>query len=222
MCGATSASSRKSNAPTSRGSVVDIVQQKPLVLASASPRRKDILEQLGLTFRILPSGIDETALAAEQPAEHVERLARGKAAEIATRLAADRDPACILAADTIVVIDGQILGKPRDDGDALRMLRSLSGRTHRVISGVALAQSDGHVESAVFTTDVTFRKLDDRSARAYVMSGEGRDKAGSYAIQGFGAGLVTRVSGSYTNVVGLPAAETIDLLLRAGVLEAWP
>lgn len=197
-------------------------QRKPLVLASQSPRRKQILEQLGLVFRVVPSGIDESALADEAPAAHVERLAREKAGEVFARLAADPVPACVLAADTIVVIDGRILGKPVDDREAVQMLLSLAGRSHRVMSGVALHQPDGTLESAVFRSDVEFRQLDEASARAYVASGEGRDKAGSYAIQGLGAGLVRRVDGSYTNVVGLPAAETLDMLLRAGVLGAWP
>jgi septum formation protein len=197
-------------------------QQRPLVLASASPRRKDILTQLGLRFRIVPSGIDETALPGERPEALVERLSRGKAAEVAARLGPPREEAHVLAADTIVVIDDRILGKPRDDEDALGMLLSLGGRTHRVISGVALSQRDGSYESGVFVTHVTFRPLDERSARAYVATGDGRDAAGSYAVQGRGAGLIQRIDGSYTNVVGLPAAETLDLLLRAGVLGSWP
>jgi septum formation protein len=197
-------------------------QQKPLVLASASPRRQQILQQLGLAFRTLPSGIDERRLNDEPPDAHVERLARGKAAEIAQRLAADGDPACVLAADTIVLLDEQILGKPRDDADALRMLLGLAGRTHRVITGVALVVPERPCRSAVFSTEVCFRRLDRPSALAYIASGEGRDKAGAYAIQGLGAGLVRQIAGSYTNVVGLPAAETLDMLLDAAVLGAWP
>lgn len=197
-------------------------QQKPLVLASASPRRKQILEQLGLAFRVIPSGFDETLLEGETPAVHVERLARGKAAEIVAQFASAAEAPCVLAADTIVVLDAEILGKPRDDGDAVRMLLGLSGRAHRVSTGVALFVPGVEPVSAVFESEVRFRELTRASATAYVASGEGRDKAGSYAIQGLGAGLVREIVGSYTNVVGLPAAETLDLLLAAGVLGAWP
>jgi len=201
---------------------VAVKQQKSLVLASASPRRKQILEQLGLTFRVIPSGFDETLLEGETPAVHVERLARGKAAEVVAQLASVGEAPCVLAADTIVVIDDEILGKPRDDGDALRMLLGLAGRTHRVNTGVALCVPGVEPVSAVFESEVRFRELTRARAAAYVASGEGRDKAGSYAIQGLGAGLVREIAGSYTNVVGLPAAETLDLLLAAGVLGAWP
>jgi septum formation protein len=197
-------------------------QQESLVLASASPRRSMILDQLGLTFRVLPSGIDESALPGETPEQHVERLARDKAAEIVQRLAAEGEATWVLAADTMVVVDDEVLGKPRDDADALRMLMLMSGRKHRVMTGVALQHSQRGGESAVFSTEVGFRRLDRRSAQAYVASGEARDAAGSYAIQGLGTGLVTEIVGSYTNVVGLPAAETLDLLLRARVLEVWP
>jgi len=197
-------------------------QQQSLVLASASPRRRMILEQLGLRFRVLPSGIDESALPGETPERHVERLARDKAGEVLQRLVAERGEAWVLAADTMVVVDDEVLGKPRDDADALRMLMLLSGRKHRVLTGVALLHGTRGGESAVFSTEVGFRRLDRRSAQAYIAAGEARDTAGSYAIQGLGTGLVTEIAGSYTNVVGLPAAETLDLLLRAGVLEAWP
>jgi septum formation protein len=199
------------------------MQHRALVLASASPRRREILAQLGLTFRVLPSGVDESQLPDEAPEPHVERLARSKALEIAQQLAGEPARACVLAADTVVVIDGVILGKPQDDAEGRRMLGALSGRTHREWTAVAVADSgQGLRESALFETAVTFRRLDARSAAAYVSSGEGRDKAGSYAIQGLGAGLVARIAGSYTNVVGLPAVETLDMLQRAGVFEVWP
>jgi septum formation protein len=199
-----------------------VTQLKPLVLASASPRRKQILEQLGLTFRVMPSGFDERALAGETPEALVERLARGKAGEIVERLGRESETACVLGADTIVVIDREILGKPRDDEDALRMVMALAGRTHRVITGVALCLPGGACESEIFVTEVRFRPLSRESARAYVASGDGRDAAGAYAVQGRGAGLVAEISGSYTNVVGLPAAQTLDLLLRANVVGTWP
>jgi septum formation protein len=199
-----------------------VIQHKPLVLASASPRRKQILEQLGVRFRVVPSGFDERLLEDETPETHADRLACGKAAEVVAQLASAGDAACVLAADTIVVLDDEILGKPVDDRDALRMLLGLSDRAHRVITGVALCLPGAKLVSGVFESQVWFRRLSAESATAYVASGEGRDKAGSYAIQGIGAGLVREIRGSYTNVVGLPAAETLDLLLEAGVLGAWP
>lgn len=198
-------------------------QVRPLVLASASPRRRDILEQLGVEFLVEPSGIDETALPGEKPEEHVLRLARDKAAEVRGRLQADPAQPCVLAADTIVLIGGVVFGKPRDDADAFRMLKALSGRTHRVLTGMCVCEVGGDRSDAkLFATEVTFRELDDTTARGYIASGEARDKAGAYAIQGLGAGLVRRVDGSYTNVVGMPAAETLDMLLAAGVLRGWP
>ena len=198
-------------------------QERSLVLASASPRRREILGQLGLTFRVEPSGMDESLLPDEGPQAHVERLAREKGLQVRERLQDAVDRPCVLSADTIVLLDGVVYGKPVDDADALRMLRNLSGRTHQVLTGIALCEVGGAFrESAVLTTDVTFRTLDEATLRGYVASGEARDKAGSYAIQGLGTGLVRGIRGSYTNVVGLPAAETLELLQRAGVLRSWP
>ena len=198
-------------------------QIRALVLASASPRRREILAQLGVTFRVMPSGIDEHMLDGETPERHVQRLAREKAQEVQQRLASDAARPVVLAADTIVLIDAQVLGKPEDDSDALRMLRLLSGRAHRVLTAMAVCEVAGpHQAAALLSTEVRFRELDEGSAAAYVASGEGRDKAGSYAIQGLGAGLVQAITGSYTNVVGMPAGETVDLLRGAGVLASWP
>jgi septum formation protein len=198
-------------------------QRRALVLASASPRRREILGQLGVVFSVVPSGIDERLLPAETPEEHVQRLAKEKASEVRLRSSADPARPVVLAADTIVLIDAQVLGKPRDDDDALRMLQLLSGRTHHVLTALAVCEVAGPWQDArLLATEVTFRTLDARMAAAYVASGEGRDKAGSYAIQGLGAGLVRQIAGSYTNVVGMPAAETIDLLQHAGVLATWP
>jgi septum formation protein len=198
-------------------------QRRDLVLASASPRRREILTQLGAKFRVVPSGIDERLLPGETPEQHVQRLAREKASEVRQRLADDAGRPCLLAADTIVLIDGEVLGKPSDDAAALRMLQRLSGRAHRVLTGMAGCEVGGDWQATrLLCTEVTFRILDDRAARQYIASGEGRDKAGSYAIQGLGAGLVREIAGSYTNVVGMPAAETVDLLIEAGVFEAWP
>jgi septum formation protein len=193
------------------------------VLASGSPRRREILQQLGVRFRVDVSGIDERMLPGEKPAEHVQRLARDKGLEVKARSSGAADRPCILSADTIVLLDDEVYGKPADDEDALRMLRRLSGRTHHVLTGLALCDVAGSfAEVSVFTTAVTFRELPEVTMRGYVASGEARDKAGSYAIQGLGAGLVRAISGSYTNVVGMPAVETLELLGRSGVLSSWP
>jgi len=193
------------------------------VLASASPRRREILGQLGVEFRVLVSGIDEDALPGETPDLQVARLAREKAAEVHARLVAEVSRPCVLAADTVVLIDGLLLGKPSDDADAERMLLRLSGRVHRVMTALALCEVGGtYRDELVLVTEVRFREFDRGTAQRYVASGEGRDKAGSYAIQGLGAGLVAEINGSYTNVVGLPAVETLALLARAGVIATWP
>ena len=198
-------------------------QERSLVLASASPRRREILGQLGVEFRIEPSGMDESMLPGEGPKTHVERLAREKGLQVRERLQDAADRPCVLSADTVVLLDGIVYGKPVDDADALRMLRNLSGRTHQVLTGIALCEvRGGFSESLVLTTEVTFRTLDEPTMRGYVASGEARDKAGSYAIQGLGTGLVRGIQGSYTNVVGMPAVETLELLQRAGVLRSWP
>jgi septum formation protein len=198
-------------------------QQHPLILASASPRRRAILSQLGVAFRVDPSGIDEARLAGESPSAHVQRLAAEKARSVARRLVSDPTRPFVLAADTSVVVDEEVFGKPGDDADALRMLLQLSGRTHRVYTAMCLGQVGSTAEQALLlATEVTFRRLDEAALRRYVASGEARDKAGAYAIQGLGAGLVRAIAGSYTNVVGMPAVETLELLERAGVLRNWP
>lgn len=203
--------------------MTQLQQARNLVLASGSPRRRDILEQLGVRFRIEVSGIDESLWPGEPPAEHVQRLARDKGREVRARLLAASERPCVLSADTVVVLDSVVFGKPADDADALRMLRQLSGRTHHVLTGLALCDVAGGFEAvAVHTTAVSFRALDEATLRGYVASGEARDKAGAYAIQGLGSGLVRAITGSYTNVVGMPAVETLELLQRAGVLLSWP
>jgi septum formation protein len=198
-------------------------QQRSLVLASASPRRRDILSQLGVRFVVQPSDIDERQLPGEKAEAHVLRLAHEKARKVVSARSSDPECPWVLAADTVVVIDGEVFGKPEDDAHAVRMLAHLAGRRHRVLTALALHEvGSAPTDSQLFTTEVSFAAFDEAVARAYVASGEARDKAGSYAIQGLGAGLVREIHGSYTNVVGMPAAETLDLLLHAGVLRSWP
>lgn len=193
---------------------------RPLVLASASPRRREILDKLGVRFRVEAANIDERRLGDEDPALYVARLAREKARAAA---GLDTTRAAFLAADTTVVVDDQVLEKPRDRADSERMLRALRGREHVVHTGVCLLlRPEDLMHEVTVSTRVRFRAFDDATLQAYVDSGEGMDKAGSYGIQELGQALVSEVHGSYTNVVGLPAAETIELLLAAGVLEAWP
>ena len=180
-----------------------------LVLASRSPRRADLLTRAGYEFEIAPADIEERLLDGETPAAHVRRLAGDKAA----RVARDHPESIVLGADTVVVIDDVMLGKPADDADAAGMLRRLSGRTHEVLTGVALHTTSNHRDD-VASTRVTFRELTAGDIAWYVGSGEPAGKAGAYAIQGRGSRFVTRIDGSYTNVVGLPIA-LVDRLLRA-------
>ncbi|MGM0569693.1 Maf family protein [Marinobacter sp.] len=190
---------------------------KPVILASASPRRADLLRQLGLCFETRPVDIDETPQPGETPSVYVYRLAREKA--VAGFELAGEPEALVLGSDTTVVLDGRILGKPADRDDARVMLRALSGRTHQVMTGVALA-SQGGTEVTVSTTDVAFRPLDEREIAAYCETGEPLDKAGGYGIQGRGGAFVSSITGSYSAVVGLPLDVTADLLARAG-LPVW-
>ncbi len=182
-----------------------------LHLASTSPRRKAILQSLGLKFTVIAVEIDERRLEGETPQQMVLRLAANKAA---AAVSAGRQ--FIIGADTIVVLGDKILGKPRDKDDALEMLMSLSGRSHKVLSGVALWSSAG-VRSALSETEVRFREIGEDEALAYWHSGEPCDKAGSYAIQGRGGAFVAAISGSYSGVVGLPVYELADLLGSAGI-----
>ncbi len=174
-----------------------------LVLASASPRRLDLLRELGLVPETLPTGIPEDPLPGEAPRAHVERLAGAKGHAAWTRLTGA--PAVVLAADTAVVLDGEILGKPRDDADAASMLRRLSGRVHEVLTAVDLRHSgSGASASTVETTRVRFRPYPPAFADWYASTGEPRDKAGAYGIQGLGVLLAEGIEGSWSNVVGLP------------------
>lgn len=189
-----------------------------LVLASASPRRREILTALGVAFEVRPTGADETPRSGEVASVLAARVARAKCEHALG--SAERDVA-ILAADTVVDVDGAPLNKPEDDEDACRMLRLLSGRAHAVHTAIAVGVRGG-VHLRTVTSEVVFRALDPGTIARYVASGEGRDKAGAYAVQGMGAGLVVAVRGSPSNVIGLPAAETIALLVETGVLAEWP
>jgi nucleoside triphosphate pyrophosphatase len=178
-----------------------------LVLASASPRRAELLKAGGFQFSVVPATIDETPLPEEWPADHVRRLAREKALAASTVVPG----AAVLGADTVVVADNTILGKPRDLQDARRMLRLLQGRTHQVYTGVALWRL-GAIRDAVEVTAVDFVTMTGEEIEWYVASGEPLGKAGAYAIQGLAARFVSRIEGSYSNVVGLPLAVVYKLL----------
>lgn len=181
-----------------------------VILASQSPRRRELLTLVGIPHEVRPADVDERYLAGESPREHAERLARNKATRI-------HEPgAIVIGSDTIVVVDGDVLGKPKDVGDAARMLRRLSGRSHVVITAVAVAL-DGRVESGVEEVDVTFHPLSDADISAYIATREPMDKAGGYGIQGFGATIVARLNGDYFAVMGLPLQLLIRLLGRIGV-----
>ncbi len=183
-----------------------------IILASQSPRRHDLLNLIGIAHDVVPSDVDESSLPHEAPVAYAERLARDKAAAVAHGHA---DAVCI-GADTIVVIDGAILGKPRDEADARRMLRLLSGRTHSVLTAVAVARHTALV-SGVEDVAVTFRPLDDADIAAYVATREPMDKAGAYGIQGFGATIVQRIEGDYFAVMGLALGRLVTLLRQVGV-----
>jgi septum formation protein len=181
-----------------------------LVLASASPRRRELLARLERDFEVVTSDLPETPHAGEAADAFVQRMARNKAIDVARRRAGD----FVLGADTVVVVDGTIFGKPVDRDDARRMLRALSGRTHRVVTAVALADPTGRVEEIVVRTQVEFRELARGEIEEYLDSGEPFDKAGAYAVQGQAGKFVRRISGSRSNVVGLPLDEVRDLLRR--------
>jgi septum formation protein len=181
-----------------------------LILASASPRRRDLLRNAGFDFEIRPSQIVEEIQPGELPEDFARRAAREKALQIA---ASSPRGGLVLGADTIVVIDGQTLGKPSDPQDAMRMLRLLSGRTHQVHTGICLVRAPDSIQALKHeTTLVTFRALDEEEIRQYVESGEPSGKAGAYAIQGLASKFVTRISGCYSNVVGLPIALVYEIL----------
>ncbi len=191
-----------------------------IYLASQSPRRRKLLAQIGVACRTIPAQVDETPYADEPPELFVLRTALAKARAGRGGLAASA-ALPVLGADTAVVVDGRILGKPRDHAEALAMLGLLSGRAHRVLTGVALCGSQGEA-SRLSVSHVRFRPIAPAEAEAYWASGEPRDKAGAYAIQGLGAVFVERLEGSYSGVMGLPLFETAELLAGAGVRALGP
>ncbi|MGA7217540.1 MAG: Maf family protein [Candidatus Sulfotelmatobacter sp.] len=185
-----------------------------LVLASASPRRQELLRNAGIAFTVQPADIDEAPLAGESPRDCAERLAREKALAVFRNWPQDY----VLGADTIVVIDDAMLGKPRDAADAARMLRLLSGRTHAVITGVCMAGPLGFERTTSSTTLVSMEELSDEEIRDYIATGEPMDKAGAYAIQGMASRWIPRIEGDYSNVVGLPVALVYRILRERGVV----
>ena len=185
-----------------------------LILASKSPRRSELLEQAGLTFSVIPSDVDESMVAVSSPDSYVISLAESKALDISQRHPA----AWVIGADTIVLIDGKILGKPASINEAHDMLQRLSGKTHQVLTGYCICcQKKNRVFSETAKTDVRFKKLNDAEINWYIQTGEPFDKAGAYAIQGLGAVFVESIQGSYSGVVGLPLCETAQLLSRFGI-----
>jgi septum formation protein len=185
-----------------------VIPERPLLLASRSPQRRAILEQLGFAFAVVESGYVEQPLSELTPAQSAVEHARGKVAE-----ASDGD--LVLGVDTVVDVDGKLLGKPAEEAEAAAMLRLLGGRTHLVHSGVCLRVA-GVAHTRLASTEVTFRALRDDDIAWYVATGEWRGRAGGYAVQGKGAALVTRIAGDYSNVVGLPVAALIDVLRETG------
>jgi septum formation protein len=186
------------------------------VLASASPRRRELLASRGLRFEVMPADVEETARAGEPPRALVERLAAEKALAVRARLPA-LPRRFVLGSDTVVVLDGEILGKPRDAAHALELLSRLAGRTHTVWTGVAVATTgDGTPRVCSVASGVTLRAAGEQELLAYVASGEPLDKAGAYALQGEGRRFVSRVEGSESNVIGLPLDEALALLAEAG------
>jgi septum formation protein len=195
----------------------------PLVLGSASPRRRDILQGLGLCIRVAPADIPEHVLAYEMPLEYLTRIVQAKLSAAAERVRAPFSG--LLVADTIVVIDDEVLGKPIDVADAERLLRRLTGKTHIVYTRYAVSLPDApHLARAERTvqTEVSLRVASLEELGRYAASGEGLDKAGAYAAQGLGAFLIERIVGSYSNVIGLPACEVVLDLRALGLLQQFP
>jgi septum formation protein len=183
-----------------------------VILASQSPRRTDLLDLIGVAHEVKSANVDESYVGGEQPEAHAERLARAKAESIAAGLS----ELLVIAADTIVVIDGKVLGKPTDAADAARMLKMLSGRRHVVMTAVAVAYR-GQTVSNIERVSVNFRELGDDEIERYIATGEPMDKAGAYGIQGYGATIVRRIEGDYFAVMGLSLVRLVELLVQIGV-----
>ena len=194
--------------------------KRQLVLASASPRRRELLASVGISCAVVPSGIPENPLDGETPRAHVIRLSIAKARDVAAK--PEVAGRWFLGSDTIVVQDGAFLGKPKDRQEAFAMLRSLSGRSHQGVSGYAVHDREsGETRSGAVATGVLFRALSDAEIEGYLDTGEPFDKAGAYAIQGIGAFMVRAIDGSYTNVVGLPLCEVVELLEELGAARLF-
>ena len=192
-----------------------------LVLASASPRRRELLEQLGLVLEVTPANVDETPRPGERPADYVKRVAAAKCDAVAAARPAGQAPIPVLGADTIVIVDDQILGQPADAADARRMLLALAGRRHDVTTAYRISFAGRTLDRAV-TTTVSFLSLRPAEIDAYVASGEWRGKAGGYAVQGRAGAFVPELRGSYTNVIGLPVAEVLADLQALAALPRYP
>jgi septum formation protein len=191
-------------------------QNPELILASKSPRRRYLLKQAGLSFAVIPSQFDEDSIRLSAPDQYVMALSRAKAKDIAEKY----PDSWIIGADTIVVIDGKILGKPADPAEARRMLTDLSGQTHRVYTGYTICCLNRRRSfTEAVCTDVRLKQLSEEEMDWYISTGEPFDKAGAYAIQGLGTFLVKSVHGSYTNVVGLPVCEVVEFLIKEGIVR---
>jgi len=187
-----------------------------LILASKSPRRYDLLKQMGLNFEVIPSNVEEDFIPTESPREHVVRLAEAKALDVGNRFPDD----WVIGADTIVYVDGIILGKPKNREEALEMLRLISGKEHRVLTGISVYHhKKGKGECEAVETAVRVKALSPAEMEWYIETGEPFDKAGGYGIQGIGSFMIESINGSYTNVVGLPLCELMQMLSRLGALR---
>jgi septum formation protein len=197
-------------------------EPEKIVLASASPRRRRLLQEARIPFEVVPADVDETPLPGETPAESAARAAADKGLAVAARLAEQGRRPWVVAADTVVVLDAEVLNKPDDPAHAAAMLRRLSGRTHTVLTAFVVGRMDERWHAETCATRVRFHELSEDELLAYVATGEGADKAGAYAIQEIGAFLVDRIDGDYFNVVGLPVSRVIRALLAAGAIAAYP
>lgn len=195
-----------------------MLKNRNFVLASSSPRRRELLASVGLDFEVIPPRVRESARDGEAPLDFAKRMAREKALYVCAQ---ERRGRIVVGSDTVVSISGEIFGKPRDEEDALLMLQKLSGRTHEVITGFCVARSPGDILHLGATrTEVRMKSLDTEVMRRYIKTGEPMDKAGAYAIQGIGSCLVEWIRGSYTGVVGLPLFELVSVLSDTGVVES--